>query len=75
MGVNLGRRFTPGVARFRDPAVAEATSTDDVLAARRQSVMTELARPASEAEIAEYLEPWTDPPGRAILVGARQRGR
>jgi pimeloyl-ACP methyl ester carboxylesterase len=51
----------PGVARFRDPAVAAATSTEDVLAARRQSVIKALARPASETEIAEYLEPWTDP--------------
>ena len=51
----------PGVARFRDPAVAAAASTEDVLAARRQSVMKALARPASEVEIAEYLEPWTDP--------------
>jgi pimeloyl-ACP methyl ester carboxylesterase len=51
----------PGVARFRDPAVAAATSTEDVLAARRQSVIKALARPATEAEIAEYLEPWTDP--------------
>jgi pimeloyl-ACP methyl ester carboxylesterase len=50
----------PGVARFRDPAVAAATSTEDVVAARRQSVMKALARPASEAEIADYLEPWTD---------------
>ncbi len=51
----------PGVARFRDPAVTATTSTEDVLAARRQSVVKALARPASEAEIAEYLEPWTDP--------------
>jgi pimeloyl-ACP methyl ester carboxylesterase len=51
----------PSVARFRDPAVAAATSTEDVLAARRQSVIRALARPASEAEITEYLEPWTDP--------------
>jgi pimeloyl-ACP methyl ester carboxylesterase len=51
----------PGVARFRDPAVAAATSTEDVLAARRKSVTKALARPASEAEIAEYLEPWTNP--------------
>jgi pimeloyl-ACP methyl ester carboxylesterase len=51
----------PGVARFRDPAVAAATSTGDVVAARRQSVIKALARPASEAEIAEYLEPWTEP--------------
>lgn len=51
----------PGVARFRDPTVAAATSTEDVLAARRQSVIKALARPANETEIAEYLEPWTDP--------------
>ena len=51
----------PGVARFRDPAVAAATSTEDVIAARRQSVIKALARAASETEIAEYLEPWTDP--------------
>jgi pimeloyl-ACP methyl ester carboxylesterase len=51
----------PGVARFRDPAVAAATTPDDVLAARRVSVVKALARPASEAEIAEYLNPWTDP--------------
>jgi pimeloyl-ACP methyl ester carboxylesterase len=50
----------PGVARFRDPAVAAATSTEDVLAARRQSLIKALARPASEAEIAEYLDPWAD---------------
>jgi pimeloyl-ACP methyl ester carboxylesterase len=51
----------PGVARFRDPAVAAATSTEDVVAARRQSVTKALAGEASEAKIAEYLAPWTDP--------------
>src|SRR6266481_6350016 len=51
----------PGVARFRDPAVAAATTRDDVIAARRVSVVRALGRPASEAEIAEYLDPWTDP--------------
>ena len=51
----------PGVARFRDPAVAAATTRDDVLAARRVSVVKALGRTASEAEIAEYLDPWTDP--------------
>jgi pimeloyl-ACP methyl ester carboxylesterase len=51
----------PGVARFRDPAVAAATTRDEVLAARRVSVVKALGRPASEAEIAEYLDPWTDP--------------
>jgi pimeloyl-ACP methyl ester carboxylesterase len=51
----------PGVARFRDPAVAAATTRDDVLAARRVSVVKALGRPASEAEILDYLDPWTDP--------------
>jgi hypothetical protein len=51
----------PGVARFRDPAVAAATTRDDVIAARRVSVVKALGHPASEAEIAEYLDPWTDP--------------
>jgi pimeloyl-ACP methyl ester carboxylesterase len=51
----------PGVARFRDPAMAAATTRDDVLASRRVSVVKALGRPASEAEIAEYLDPWTDP--------------
>jgi pimeloyl-ACP methyl ester carboxylesterase len=60
-GVTYDSWPVPGVARFRDPAVAAATSTEDVLAARRQSVMKALARPTSEAEIAGYLEPWTDP--------------
>jgi pimeloyl-ACP methyl ester carboxylesterase len=51
----------PGVARFRDPAVAAATSVEELLAARRQSVTTALARPMTEAEITEYLEPWIEP--------------
>ena len=51
----------PGVARFRDPAVAASTTTEDVLAARRISVTKALGRPASEAEIAEYLDPWREP--------------
>src|SRR5882762_5595828 len=50
----------PGVARFRDPAVAAATTRDDVLAARRVFVVKALGRPG-EAEIAEYLDPWADP--------------
>ena len=50
----------PGVARFRDPAVAAATTRDDVLAARRVFAVKALERPG-EAEIGEYLDPWTDP--------------
>jgi pimeloyl-ACP methyl ester carboxylesterase len=41
--------------------VAASTTTEDVLAARRISVTKALGRPASEAEIAEYLDPWREP--------------
>jgi pimeloyl-ACP methyl ester carboxylesterase len=51
----------PTVLRFRDPDVAAATTPADILAARRQSVIAALARSASEAEILEWLDPWTDP--------------
>ncbi|MDA0566956.1 alpha/beta hydrolase [Streptomonospora sp. S1-112] len=51
----------PGVARYRDPAVVAATAPADLLAARRTAVTTALARPAAEAEIADYLDPWHDP--------------
>lgn len=51
----------PTVLRFRDPQVAAATTQRDILAARRHSVTLALARPADEQEIAEWLDPWTDP--------------
>ncbi|MDT0317284.1 alpha/beta fold hydrolase [Streptomyces millisiae] len=51
----------PAVARFRDPAVRAAVTVEELLAARRTALTAALGRPASEAEIAEYLEPWTDP--------------
>ncbi|CAB3760064.1 alpha/beta fold hydrolase [Paraburkholderia solisilvae] len=60
-GVMFDSWPAPSVARYRDPAVAAATTAGDILAARRTSVIAALARPASEQEIAEYLEPWTDP--------------
>ncbi|MEV1128357.1 alpha/beta hydrolase [Agromyces sp. NPDC049794] len=50
----------PGVARFRNPEVVAATTAEDVLTARRQSVTTALAGAATEALIAEYVDPWTD---------------
>ena len=49
-----------GVARFRDPEVAAATTADEVLDARRQAVSGALAGAATEQLIAEYLDPWTD---------------
>ncbi len=50
----------PGVARFRDPAVVAAVTAQELLAARRTAVTTALARPATEAELADYLDPWND---------------
>ncbi|MEV4168306.1 alpha/beta hydrolase [Nonomuraea sp. NPDC049709] len=49
------------VARYRDPAVAAATTAEEVLAARRIAVAAALARPATEEELADYLDPWTEP--------------
>lgn len=50
----------PGVARFRDPDVIAATTTQDVLAARREALTAALARSATEEELAAYLAPWED---------------
>lgn len=50
----------PGVARFRDPEVVAATTSDEFLAARRQAVTAALADAATEQRIADYLDPWTD---------------
>jgi pimeloyl-ACP methyl ester carboxylesterase len=50
----------PTVARYRDPAVADATSVRDFVASRRTVLATALHRQASEAELADYLDPWTD---------------
>ncbi|SEH02271.1 Pimeloyl-ACP methyl ester carboxylesterase [Nonomuraea solani] len=50
----------PGVARFRDPAVVAAATVEDLLTARRTAVTTALGRPATEAELADYLSPWHD---------------
>jgi pimeloyl-ACP methyl ester carboxylesterase len=51
----------PAVARFRDPAVVAAMTAEEFLTARRAAVTTALARPATEEEIADYLDPLTDP--------------
>jgi pimeloyl-ACP methyl ester carboxylesterase len=58
-GIMYDSWSVPGVARFR--AVAAATTRDDVVDAGRVSVVKGLGRRASEAEIAEYLDPWSDP--------------
>jgi pimeloyl-ACP methyl ester carboxylesterase len=50
----------PGVARFRDSDAVERTSTDELLAARRDALAKALHREASEDELADYLSPWTE---------------
>ncbi|MGW4793860.1 alpha/beta fold hydrolase [Nonomuraea sp. NPDC004297] len=51
----------PAVARYRDPAVVAATTVEQLLQARRAAVTAALDRPATEAELTDYLSPWTDP--------------
>ncbi|SPL89311.1 alpha/beta hydrolase fold [[Actinomadura] parvosata subsp. kistnae] len=51
----------PAVARYRDPEVVAATTVDELLAGRRTAVTTALGRPATEEELAGYLDPWRDP--------------
>ena len=50
----------PGVARYRDPEVVAATTTDELVAARRTAITAALGRPAGEDELTEYLSPWTE---------------
>ncbi|MEU1669583.1 alpha/beta hydrolase [Streptomyces sparsogenes] len=51
----------PAVARFRDPAARAAVTVEELLASRRTALTAALGRPAGEQEIAEYLQPWTEP--------------
>ena len=51
----------PGVARFRDPDVVAATTTEEILAARRKALTAALHRSATEDELADYLAPWARP--------------
>ena len=52
----------PKVARFRDPAVVAATTTEGLLEVRREAVIAALAPlAASEELVTEYLDPLTDP--------------
>ncbi|QKG18737.1 alpha/beta hydrolase [Actinomadura verrucosospora] len=51
----------PHVARFRDPAVAAATTAEELLAARREAVAAALAGAVSEQLVADYVDPWNDP--------------
>jgi pimeloyl-ACP methyl ester carboxylesterase len=51
----------PGVARYRDPGVVAATTTDELVEARRTALTKAIGRPIGGEELEEYLSPWTDP--------------
>lgn len=59
-GVSYDSWPVPKVARFRDPDIVAATSAHDLVEIRREAVITALARPATDAEVTEYLEPLTE---------------
>src|SRR5229473_4267487 len=64
----------PGVARFRDPAVAAATTRDDVLAARRVSVVKALGRRLRNISIRGPTPGSLDPGWRWLaLAGAAEK--
>ena len=48
----------PAVERFRDQAVADAITIDELLQARAQSLTRAVARPLSDAEREAWLAPW-----------------
>ncbi len=48
----------PAVQRFRDPAIAEAVTVDELLAARAESLTRGVSRPLGEAERERWLAPW-----------------
>jgi len=48
----------PAVERFRDPQVRAATTTADVLDARRRATRNAVARQLSDAEVEDYVSPW-----------------
>jgi pimeloyl-ACP methyl ester carboxylesterase len=50
----------PAVARFRDPDVVAAVTTEEIVAARREAATKALAMPGSDALVTEYAEPWTE---------------
>jgi pimeloyl-ACP methyl ester carboxylesterase len=51
----------PGVARYRDPAVVAATTTGELVEARRAALTKAIGRPIGGDELDEYLSPWTEP--------------
>jgi len=59
-GVMLDSWPVPAVERFRDPQVRAATTTADLLEARRGATRKAVARQLSDAEVEDYVSPWHD---------------
>lgn len=51
----------PAVARFRDPAVRDSVTSDQLQEGRRTSTRRAIARDLSDDELADYLSPWKTP--------------
>lgn len=49
----------PGVGRFRNPEIVAGTTTEQLLAMRREALEKAIARPMTDDERADYLSPRT----------------
>ncbi|WP_218221862.1 alpha/beta fold hydrolase [Nesterenkonia sp. Act20] len=50
----------PAVARFRDPAVRESVTAEQLQEGRREATRRAVSRELTEEELADYLSPWQD---------------
>jgi pimeloyl-ACP methyl ester carboxylesterase len=60
-GVVLDSWPVPAVERFQDPEVRNATTAEDLVAARRTSLQKAVATPLSPDVVEEYVTPWKSP--------------
>jgi pimeloyl-ACP methyl ester carboxylesterase len=51
----------PAVARFADPRVRAATTSEELVQARRTSMAGAVARPLTPEEVEDYVSPWRTP--------------
>lgn len=50
----------PGVARYRDSDVADATTVEELVEARREALTRAIGHPIEGDVVAEYVSPWTE---------------
>lgn len=60
-GVLLDSWPVPAVEKFQDPQVRAATTADELVESRRQSMGKAVARELSAQEIDDYVSPWHSP--------------